>query len=626
MKKLFLTNSLGFQLFFGILGMFFILIFSTAYILLSTIKMQELVDKSFQQERFIKSIQESLLEYQGPLNQYLATRSSDALAEHLIISQKLRNSLPHIDSPPLAKSELREKEVYALIRAYLNLADRAVEQKRGRNTSGFALLYEEMTDLLEYIQAEIASISVERFQSQLGIYSQHIENSRNLQLRNFLFVLSSSLLAILLVLRSLQKITRPMSSLSTMAKELASGNFEQEDISASSIYEIDQVVEAFNRMKTEIHQSIIEIHHQENIKQDYMRERVKNFRMEALLRRMEIYTLQAQMNPHFLFNTLNTGMQLAILEKADRTEEFMDQLSKLLRYLDEALTRLTLKSTAENDPSHLFKVGEYYVRQNQYNQAFYAFDRYLLYCPNGPNVALAKERMQKIKAYTKNLIINRPADEFNRSYTKDNMIFSEGEPGQELYIIQRGAVKITKIVDNNEVLLAVLKQGDIFGEMALLESKPRSASAIAYDDCILLAVSKANFARMVSSQPQIISRLTQLLAERIWFIYKQLANTLITDPLGRMYDAMLMQLEKNRVPIGNNPYTFDFGPKELVNMVGLPAVEGNLVLRKLMENQKIRLLEGKIALVDTNEIVKQTEYYRKMQKIEKARREAAFRM
>ncbi len=302
------------------------------------------------------------------------------------------------------------------------------------------------------------------------------------------------------------------------------------------------------------------------------------------------------------------------------------QFSRRMRYLDEALTRLTLKSTAENDPSHLFKVGEYYVRQNQYNQAFYAFDRYLLYCPNGPNVALAKERMQKIKAYTKNLIINRPADEFNRSYTKDNMIFSEGEPGQELYIIQRGAVKITKIVDNNEVLLAVLKQGDIFGEMALLESKPRSASAIAYDDCILLAVSKANFARMVSSQPQIISRLTQLLAERIWFIYKQLANTLITDPLGRMYDAMLMQLEKNRVPIGNNPYTFDFGPKELVNMVGLPAVEGNLVLRKLMENQKIRLLEGKIALVDTNEIVKQTEYYRKMQKIEKARREAAFRM
>jgi CRP-like cAMP-binding protein len=162
--------------------------------------------------------------------------------------------------------------------------------------------------------------------------------------------------------------------------------------------------------------------------------------------------------------------------------------------------------------------------------------------------------------------------------------------------------------------------------MALLESKPRSASAIAYDDCVLLAVNKENFARMVASQPQIVTRLTQLLSERIWFIYKQLANTLITDPLGRMYDAMLIQLEKNRIPIGNNSYTFDFGPKELVNMVGLPAVEGNLVLRKLMENPKIRVLDGKVALMDSSEVVKQTEYYRKMQKIERARREAAFRM
>lgn len=302
------------------------------------------------------------------------------------------------------------------------------------------------------------------------------------------------------------------------------------------------------------------------------------------------------------------------------------QFSRRMRYLDEALTRLTLKNNADNDPSHLFKVAEYYVRQNQYNQAYYAYNRYIHYCPTGQNVSLAKERMLKIQPYVKNLILNRNPDEFTRSYVKDSMIFSEGEPGQELYIIQKGSVKITKIVDNNEVLLAVLKQGDIFGEMALLEAKPRSASAIAYDDCVLLAVNKENFARMVQSQPQIVTRLTQLLSERIWFIYKQLANTLITDPLGRMYDAMLIQLEKNRIPIGNTSYTFDFGPKELVNMVGLPAVEGNLVLRKLMENSKIRVLDGKVALMDSSEVVKQTEYYRKMQKIERARREAAFRM
>jgi CRP-like cAMP-binding protein len=203
------------------------------------------------------------------------------------------------------------------------------------------------------------------------------------------------------------------------------------------------------------------------------------------------------------------------------------------------------------------------------------------------------------------------------------MIMTEGMPGSELYIIQKGSVKITKIVDNNEVLLAVLKSGDIFGEMALLEDKPRSANAVAFEDAFLLAVNKANFERMVSTQPQIVTRLTTLLAERIWFIYKQLANTLLSDPVGRLYDALQMQLEKNRVPIkAGGSYGFDFGPKELIGMVGLPMNEGTLVLHKLLENNKVRLVDNKIVVTDLSEIEKQTEYYRKMQKIEKARRDA----
>jgi phosphoenolpyruvate synthase/pyruvate phosphate dikinase len=92
-----------------------------------------------------------------------------------------------------------------------------------------------------------------------------------------------------------------------------------------------------------------------------------------------------------------------------------------------------------------------------------------------------------------------------------------------------------------------------------------------------------------------------------------------------MYDALLIQLEKSRVPITASPYTFDFGPKELVNMVGIPQNEGVLVLRKMMENKKIQMLKDKekdkIHSMDVSDISKQTEYYRKMQKIEKARRE-----
>jgi CRP-like cAMP-binding protein len=202
------------------------------------------------------------------------------------------------------------------------------------------------------------------------------------------------------------------------------------------------------------------------------------------------------------------------------------------------------------------------------------------------------------------------------------MVFCENMPGKEMYIIQKGSVKITKILEDGEVMLALLKQGDMFGEMSLIESKPRSASAIAYEDAVLLAVNRENFSRMVKTQPQIIARLTTTLAERIWFIYKQLANTLLTNPVGRMYDALLIQLEKVRVPIrSGEPYTFDFGIKDLINMVGLPMAEGNQVVRELLKNNKIKANENRLHTSDIEEVEKQAKYYRKMERIEKARRE-----
>ncbi|MFP4114101.1 MAG: Crp/Fnr family transcriptional regulator [Spirochaetota bacterium] len=303
--------------------------------------------------------------------------------------------------------------------------------------------------------------------------------------------------------------------------------------------------------------------------------------------------------------------------------KIIESFSRRTRYLDAALARLTLKSNAnEGDISHLFGVAEYYARQSQYNQAYYAYYQYLKHCPNGEHVVTARERLAKIKPYAKAVYLDGDENVFTRAYPKDTMVFSENMPGKEMYIIQKGSVKITKIVNDSEVLLAVLRQGDMFGEMSLIESKPRSASAIAFEDAVLLAVNKENFARMVQTQPQIIARLTTTLAERIWFIYKQLANTLLTNEVGRMYDALLIQLERARIPIrSGEPYTFEFGIKELINMVGLPISEGNQVVRDLLKNSKIKAVESKIYTSDMEEIEKQAKYYRKMERIEKSRRE-----
>ena len=302
--------------------------------------------------------------------------------------------------------------------------------------------------------------------------------------------------------------------------------------------------------------------------------------------------------------------------------KIINGFSRQVRYLDQALTRLTFKSSAEVDERHLYHVGEYYARQNQFNQAFYAYYKYILSNPSGPNVQLAKQRMMKIKPYAKVANLTTNSDQFIRQYPKDTMIFAEGESGPELYIIQKGSIRITKIVNNNEVLLALLKSGDIFGEMALLENKPRSASAIAHEDSILMAVNRANFKGMVVEQPKVISRLTSSLAERIWNLNRQLSNTMIDDPVGRLYDSLVLELEKARMDISSRQsHTFGFGPNELVNMVGLAKDVGKAAIAKLLENKDITVVDNHFYTADMSKVQKSADYYKKMESRKESRRE-----
>ena len=174
------------------------------------------------------------------------------------------------------------------------------------------------------------------------------------------------------------------------------------------------------------------------------------------------------------------------------------------------------------------------------------------------------------------------------------------------------------------MLLAVLKEGDMFGEMALLENKPRSASAIVMEDgCQLLVVNRQNFNQMVATQPQLIARLTTTFADRIWLMYKQLANTLIPDNLEKMYDMLAVQLEKTRVvPEASKQYNFNFGPVELASMCGIPKDAVQDAVDAFLKESIVRYDGSKIFITDQLELVKQVAYLKKMRQIEQSRQES----
>jgi CRP-like cAMP-binding protein len=94
-------------------------------------------------------------------------------------------------------------------------------------------------------------------------------------------------------------------------------------------------------------------------------------------------------------------------------------------------------------------------------------------------------------------------------------IFKEGEPGDMMYIIQNGRIKITKHIGNADKILMVLQKGDFFGEMAIINQAPRTATATAVDDCDLLCFNRQGFTSMISKNSNIAMNIIEKLCVRL---------------------------------------------------------------------------------------------------------------
>lgn len=295
--------------------------------------------------------------------------------------------------------------------------------------------------------------------------------------------------------------------------------------------------------------------------------------------------------------------------------------SRKLRSFNQAITRLTLQDAAEENSEHLYTIGEYYYKKKALKHAIYAYQKYIEHCPKGYHIENAIATLKTMNAPLKTPV--RESQDLKKVYPDNIMIFCENEPGNELYIIQGGKVKITKISGDEEMLLAVLKPGDIFGEMSLLDNKPRNASAISFGEVSLMAINKANFEEMVHMKPQLAIKIISILSERIWTAYRQLENLTIKDPMARIYDTLLLQLEKQKIPIHQHQaHNFEFGTNELLQYVGVPQEKGGPYINQLMEDKFFALESGKIVCKNLEELEKSVQYFKKKAMMDKKREES----
>ena len=140
-------------------------------------------------------------------------------------------------------------------------------------------------------------------------------------------------------------------------------------------------------------------------------------------------------------------------------------------------------------------------------------------------------------------------EKFHITYNKGEMIFKEGELGNEMYIIQNGKVRIFKDIEGYDQTLTVLEKGDFFGEMAILEGLPRTASAEAEEDCILIKINSANFVSMIKANVEIAIRIMRKLSLRLRESTSQIEKLMhASTAIFANYDAPNKMEEEKKEP------------------------------------------------------------------------------
>ena len=102
-----------------------------------------------------------------------------------------------------------------------------------------------------------------------------------------------------------------------------------------------------------------------------------------------------------------------------------------------------------------------------------------------------------------------------KQYRKDDVIMNEGSTGSSAYLIRSGRVEISKQHEGRKIVLAILEQGEVFGEMSLIDEKPRSATAAALEVCVLEEITHDSVAEAWDHTPPLVRSLLSTLVERI---------------------------------------------------------------------------------------------------------------
>src|SRR3954470_5879451 len=183
-------------------------------------------------------------------------------------------------------------------------------------------------------------------------------------------------------------------------------------------------------------------------------------------------------------------------------------------------------------------------------------ERTLMSMPGGKQPAeRTRDRLSLLRNHPLFQDLPGPVIEHLGSYMKTRKvargatIFAKGDPGTGLMGVLTGSVKVSVAsAEGKDIVLNIFREGEIFGEIALLDGRPRTADAIAMSDCELIVIERRDFIPLIRTRPDVALRLIEVLCARIRHTSEQVEDVLFLDAPARLAKTLLWLTKDAKSP------------------------------------------------------------------------------
>ena len=292
--------------------------------------MVQRINDVFASNATIIQLSDTLETAQSSLYGYLSTKSSASLEDFYRYEQELRARTDTLNDRVVDNDILMlEKNIRVMTDSYLNTSENAIQARRGRDVEEYKKDYAQASALFGYINSYIYILNSSRFRQNSENYQELLEVIETLEQTCMILIFAVSALALFFASLLVRAMISPLGALARAAYRVADGDFSVEVAVSQREDEVGVVTNAFHRMLNSI-RAYISSQRSSMEKEAQMKE--NELAMEAHLKEAQLKFLQAQINPHFLFNSLNAGAQLAMMEDAEQTSIFVQRMADFFRY------------------------------------------------------------------------------------------------------------------------------------------------------------------------------------------------------------------------------------------------------------------------------------------------------